>query len=485
MDEMPQHEEYTPRGYQEYILQRLEGLRGRDVLIELDCGLGKRFITHQIVAERFADARAIIIVHSSSSLAETIQYLRDEYGRLGDCIGELSSRVPSKRRAYVMREKRVVVATPQVLASVLTDDPSLIEPFDMVIINEVDKMVRRHGDSATLVYPWSHLVGLIRNKWVIAMSGTIRDDHAVLTGEQLEIRDELTTLREHLPDLELIAMEDLYQTDVTDYLRPTLLTVVTVTDDHIRAISTVLDELLASTKAEIVAELEEGGNLHLIEGDPRRLYLMIERLPVRDELKGRYTGLLMLRKFVFAMPPKSLVRKFYNDYLQHYFDVAALRRSLPSVSAKVTKVLGLAVRYQKTVVLTSYVEMVRQIEDVLEKAGLHVVTVTGSTRDKGAVLRRFREDPQTRVLVMSPVGERDLDLPQADLMVVCDTINTTKTMYQKFKRTRGGLVVLLAYSGTSEEKKVRRLFERVLERYPWSTAVLGAVDKDGSGVPEK
>ena len=64
------------------------------------------------------------------------------------------------------------------------------------------------------------------------------------------------------------------------------------------------------------------------------------------------------------------------------------------------------------------------------------------------------------------------DIPQVEVMVVCDSINTSKTMYQKFKRTRGGLVILLAYSGTSEERKVSSLMTRILDRYPWSTAVV-------------
>jgi ERCC4-related helicase len=116
--------------------------------------------------------------------------------------------------------------------------------------------------------------------------------------------------------------------------------------------------------------------------------------------------------------------------------------------------------------------MVSQIRAIAEDAGLSVLTLTGQTHNKGEVLRSFREDANKRILVMSPVGERDLDIPHADLMVVCDSINTTKTMYQKFKRTRGGLVILLAYSGTSEERKVERLMDRILTRYPWSTAVI-------------
>jgi ERCC4-related helicase len=221
-------------------------------------------------------------------------------------------------------------------------------------------------------------------------------------------------------------------------------------------------------------ELKKGDNLDLVDGDSRRIHLLLERLPVSDKLKGQYSGLLMLRKYVYAMPPMQFIRMFYADYLKHYFNVTELRRALPTISSKVTKVLQIALEYNKTLVLTSYLEMVAQIKDVLEKSKLEVLTITGETRDKGQVLRDFKESPEKRVLVMSPVGERDLDIPQAEVMVLCDTINTTKTMYQKMKRTRGGLVILLAYSGTSEELKVQRLMNRILDRYPWSTAVLEA-----------
>ena len=219
-------------------------------------------------------------------------------------------------------------------------------------------------------------------------------------------------------------------------------------------------------------ELAEDDNLHLVDGDARRVHLMLERLPITEELKGQYSGLLMLRKYVYAMPPKRFLRMFHTNYLKHYFNVSDLRRVLPEISSKVTHVLKIALKYKKTVVLTSYLEMVSQTKSVLEKAGLKVLTITGAVRDKGEVLRKFREDDDAQVLVMSPVGERDLDIPQAEVMVVCDSINTSKTMYQKFKRTRGGLVILLAYFGTSEERKVHRLMARILDRYPWSTAIV-------------
>ena len=70
---------------------------------------------------------------------------------------------------------------------------------------------------------------------------------------------------------------------------------------------------------------------------------------------------------------------------------------------------------------------------------------------------------------MSPVGERDLDIPDADVLAMVDVTNTVKTMYQKIKRTRGGVVVLFGYKGTSEERKIRRLVSNIIKRYPWST----------------
>jgi superfamily II DNA or RNA helicase len=466
---------YSPRGYQTYILDRISKAKGTNLLLELDCGLGKRFVTHQLVAERFGDLKFIILVHSSSSLAETLDYLRGEYGGLDEDLGELSSRVPSPRRPAVLRESRVVVATPQVLASLAQKDMSLFETYDAVLINEVDTLVRRSGTQTSLVFPWSTILSLFADKWLIGMSGTLRDDHAVFTEEQLEIREELNTLKEQIPNAEVISMEDLYDTDVEEYLEPTFLKVLTVTDVKLRSISLVLDELVRSTRSEIMTELAEDDNLDLVEGDARRVHLLLERLPVDEELKGRYSGLLMLRKYVYAMPRRQFLKMFRTDYLKRYFDISQLARSLPEIPSKITRVLEIAMSYNKTLVLTSYLEMVKIVSDVLAKAGLQVLVITGRTRDKGEVLREFRENEEARVLVMSPVGERDLDIPQADAMVVCDTINTTKTMYQKMKRTRGGLVVLLAYDGTSEERKVRRLMQRVLMRYPWSTAVLEPV----------
>ncbi len=463
---------YTPRGYQTFILEKISELQGTNLLLELDCGLGKRFLTHQLVKERFPDKRFIIVVHSSSSLAETVDYLRNEYEGLDEELGEVSSRIPSGWRSNILKNKRVIVATPQVIDSLARKNLSLFDSFDVLLINEVDTIVRRGAGRTNLIFPWPTILHVFKKKWIIGMSGTLRDDHAVFTKEQLEIRKELNTLLRYIPNAHVISMDALYGTDVETYLEPTFITMNTVFDQRIRSISIVLDELIRDARQEISQALREQDNLELIEGDARRIHLLLERLPVSDELKGRYSSLLMLRKYVYAMPPKQFIRMFYNPYAKRFFNVSEMRRVLPDISAKTVRVLKIAQSHKKVLVLTSYLEMVSQIEEVLSNAGMSVLTITGSTQDKGEVLRRFREDDSVSVLVLSPVGERDLDIPQAEVMVICDTINTSKTMYQKMKRTRGGLVIILAYSGTSEEAKVSRLMKKILERYPWSTKVM-------------
>jgi len=291
-------------------------------------------------------------------------------------------------------------------------------------------------------------------------------------GFPLEFERAYSCLLYTSPSSVVVTMEDLADTDVEQFLVPTLLRVEPVHDSRIRTISTVLDELIRDTREQIDVDLDEDGNLDLIGDDPRRVHLMLERLPVSDRLKSQYLRLLLLRKYVFAMPPSQFLPLFQNEYLAHYLNVSHMRHMLPEVSTKAQRVLEIASQYKKTVVLTSYLEMVSQIRRLLTDAGLQTLTITGQTRDKNSVLQRFR-DEDVRVLIMSPVGERDLDIPQADVMIVCDTVNTVKTMYQKFKRTRGGEVILLVYAGTSEERKVKRLIDNLLERYPWSTEMSG------------
>ena len=72
---------------------------------------------------------------------------------------------------------------------------------------------------------------------------------------------------------------------------------------------------------------------------------------------------------------------------------------------------------------------------------------------------------------MSPVGERDIDLPEAEKLIIFDSVRTIKTVYQQLKRIRGGHGIFLYYENTYEGRKVNSILREILERYPWSTKI--------------
>ena len=188
------------RQYQEYILNRLRENHGINILVELDCGLGKRFITFQLVQEYFPNLRFLLIMQSSSSLDETVQYLSHDYGGISG-LGWITSNMPFPLRKKILEEKRVIICTPMILSNILQGKGRGIihaKDFDAFIINEIDTIIRRVSDRVVLTHPWNFLLPFFSSIWIIGMRGTLRDDHVVINEDQLKIRKELHTLKNYL-----------------------------------------------------------------------------------------------------------------------------------------------------------------------------------------------------------------------------------------------------------------------------------------------
>jgi ERCC4-related helicase len=196
---------------------------------------------------------------------------------------------------------------------------------------------------------------------------------------------------------------------------------------------------------------------------------MLHELPISDDLAEKYSGLLMLRKYLYGMSASSFRRYLHHPVLTPQIDTQRMMKDWPKITPKVQEVVNLSKRAKKTVILTSYLHVVSEVDNLLTQQGVKTYQLTGRVKDKQTVLAEFKEAQSPAALVLSPVGERDLDIPDADLLIICDTVNTTKTIYQKMKRSRGGRVVFLVYSDTSEVPKLRRLFDNIMQRYPWST----------------
>ncbi|MFX0168355.1 MAG: helicase-related protein [Candidatus Hodarchaeota archaeon] len=482
MSPNPEIREATPiqfdsRQYQEHILKRIQENQDHNILVELDCGLGKRVLTYKLVAETFPNTRFVITVNSSSSLQETAQYLEKEYGGVKG-LGVLSPHVRGPRRLQMLKESRVILCTARVLANILRKGVVVPETFEGLMINEVDTILRRVGHNQVLIQPWSFLLDFFKNHWIIGLSGTLRDDHVVFDNAQIHLREELQTLAGFLKNVELITMDELKGTDLKDYIKPTVLDVVPVQDPVIRATAMVLDDLIQSTREEIYQVLQDEGQEpgSAIPQTTRLLHLMLHELPIPEDLAVRYSGLLMIRKYLYGMSASSFRRYLYHPILTPKIDTQRILQDWPKITPKVQEVVNLTKKANKTVILSSYLHVVSEINELLTQQGVQTFKLTGRVKDKQSVLVEFKHAKAPAAIILSPVGERDLDLPSADLLIICDTINTTKTIYQKMKRSRGGRVVFLFYANTSEVGKLRRLIDNIMKRYPWSTQLRNVSD---------
>ena len=89
------------------------------------------------------------------------------------------------------------------------------------------------------------------------------------------------------------------------------------------------------------------------------------------------------------------------------------------------------------------------------------------TYDKDRIVDEFKQYTGLKaVLVISQLGEIDLLIPDIDLIIFFDIVDTTKILYQCIKQLKKGEIICLSYSGTNEKEKILRIFTDIHERYP-------------------
>lgn len=475
------------REYQELILRILKenfySKPKRHTIAEVDTGLGKRVLAYLLIKEILSDQKILLLLHSTTSYAETLNYFKEEYGGFeGEyTLQGISSRTPSWLRNKILQNKetRIIAATPQTFANAynkLTPRPR----FDVIIINEIDKIIRRQGDERLLIYPYNSLIPdfISQGAWLIGMTGTMRDSHIWYNRRKdtIEFQRELITLDKRIPDLYVLQMDRLIEdTDIKEYIEDSISYIkmhpVEVSPE-LKMILEIIDQAIKDLRESIIEETLER-NPTLIESIPsNQLALVSGMLESESGQNQKYQGLLLIRKYCTAMQSKKF-RKFLFR-LKSFGVTKELINSLPLQNNKIkaiNKLIDDQPNNDKTVILCSYLDTATEIISTINKSGVKTFLVTGQVRYKATVLNEFKEYNGKAVLVMTSVGERDIDLPQAKLLIVYDSINTTKTMYQRMKRTRGGSVLCLYYQDTFEERKVSRLLRDISIRYPWSSII--------------
>jgi len=159
----------------------------------------------------------------------------------------------------------------------------------------------------------------------------------------------------------------------------------------------------------------------------------------------------------------------YQNHLYRYGFTKEALPDFPLISGKEEISINIAIQNEKTTILCSFLSTVHSIAEQLMEKGIDVFIVEGKTRNKNEIIMNFKNHDKKAVLILSPVGERDLDIPQTDILIVYDLVNSPKTVYQKMKRSRGGKVIILFYEGTAERNKVKRVVNDIIVKYPWST----------------
>lgn len=484
---------------------------GKNLIVELDAGLGKRIIAYLLTKILPRNERILIITPSQASLRDTVSTfisLYKEENANPNEIGYVTAGTPSWMKRRTLKEKRVVIATPISLANVLRKNPSLIENFSLIVINEIDKVVRRVAEKAEeeedihietakslikmpinrkrrirLTYPWNELKKMFPQKaCLVGMSGTLRDKHVIRdTGGYVEFKPEIETLIEALfpreKPLEIITMDALIRrTDAYRYIirNLTIVRKIGVKDEKISSIVNIITDEIYKTGEKIAEKYKSLFKEKEIETVEKAITL----IPETDPYKIKFLRLALVRRFVLASIPSHYKRFLMKRSIRRLLEEKTgrkLEELIPDKSSKIDKIIEISKEWsklgKKITILTSFIIVANEIKKRLEEEGLRAFLITGRIREKGTVLEDFKKHQEPAILVMTPVGERDIDLADVELIIVHDIISTVKTMYQRFKRGRRCIVAVLYYQGTFEEKKVNKLLDRMKRSYPWSLQV--------------
>ncbi len=453
---------FSPRPYQRKILDLSLSLinEGKNPIIELDCGMGKRLLTMWLGEKLAQTHKVIVLLNSSASLFETKRFMEAALSPKIK-LRTITSQIPSVMRWKLLNDGEIVLSLPQTLANTLKKHGGLLPSGSRwaVIINEVDQIIRRTSYRIALKQPFQLFLSLLEGETIIGMSGTLRDEHYVMDERQLQIRRDLETLKGVIPRSSVIYMDEVWD-EAKDFITVTNVEVVPVEDTWTRNVSDLLELHISELK-------DKAKQL----GIPLRGWRVaasgyLSEDEEQERILQNLSRAYLIRKYLFAMPARKVISYLYS--LLPKDEVQTAWQDLPPFRRKTQMIYSLLEKTRFGVVLCSYLSMQSEIALFLKSKGLEVLTVSGRTRNRASIIEKAKNSSNQRVLIMSNVGERDIDLPEADVLIIYDIVNTPKVVYQKLKRSRGGNAFVLSYKDTQEENKVKNVLNKIGLRYSWS-----------------
>ena len=131
------------RGYQLWVIGTiLQAMNeGKNIILELDAGMGKRVISY-ILCRILPKEKILIVTPSRASVSDMALFFKDKSGS-DEWFGTIIGGMPRRFKTWIVRNRRVVISTPISLMHALEKEPQLCRDISVVIINEVDKVLRR------------------------------------------------------------------------------------------------------------------------------------------------------------------------------------------------------------------------------------------------------------------------------------------------------------------------------------------------------
>ncbi len=183
---------------------------------------------------------------------------------------------------------------------------------------------------------------------------------------------------------------------------------------------TVSPFILRRTKKEVARELPEKTEITIfceMGPEQRRVYDAYERefreyISAHDDDEIEKNPMHVLRGI-------TRLRQICNS--PHLVGEDKLKGEVPAKIQTLMEQLRNITKNHKVLVFSQFVSMLDLIQNELKKENIKHVTLTGSTKNRGTVVKQFQEDEETRVFLISlKAGGTGLNLTAADYVFLVD-----------------------------------------------------------------
>jgi SNF2 family DNA or RNA helicase len=218
--------------------------------------------------------------------------------------------------------------------------------------------------------------------------------------------------------------------------------------------------ILRRTKEEVAQELPDKTEqvLYCPMGDAQRAVYDAYEKELRDYLEDKMEDEI-LRASIHVLRGLTQLRQICNDPRLLKADNLPGKGS-SKIEALMEQIDSKSVQH-KILVFSQFVSMLDLVGEELDKSGIPYVSLTGATRNREAAVRRFQDDPQVRVFLLSlKAGGTGLNLTAASYVYLVDPWWNPAVEAQAIDRAyrigqhQNVQAIRLICPGTVEEKMV-------------------------------